>query len=222
MKKRIFISLCAAAFLLGIQSAFARVGGLPDFTGLVEQTAPAVVNIQVTQYGDRAHREGGGAENPHNQEDIPEFFRRFFDVPGNPGYGQPDRRGAGSGFIFETDGYIITNHHVVEGADQIIVRLPDRREYEAELVGSDPLSDVALLKIEAEGLPTLKFGHSDTLRPGEWVVAIGTPLIYSAETSSGTMSGYPAWHVETWTSPVSGWGRIWTVSSRASIMRQSM
>ena len=86
-------------------------------------------------------------EGPQGQEEIPEFFRRFFDVPGNPGgpgNGRPDRRGAGSGFIFESDGYIITNHHVVEGADQIIVRMADRREFEAELIGSDPLSDIAL------------------------------------------------------------------------------
>jgi serine protease Do len=125
---------------------------------------------------------------PRGQEEIPEFFRRFFDVPGNPRRGEPDRRGAGSGFIFESDGYVITNHHVVEGADQIIVRLADRREFEAELVGSDPLSDVALLKIDASGLPTLELGDSEALKPGEWVVAIGSPFNFDQSVTAGIVS----------------------------------
>ena len=124
---------------------------------------------------------------------MPEFFRRFFDVPGNPGNrspgnGSPDRRGAGSGFIFESDGYIITNHHVVDDADQIIVRLADRREFEAELIGSDPLSDIALLKIDATELPTLKLGDSNALRPGEWVVAIGSPFNFDQSVTAGIVS----------------------------------
>jgi len=174
--------------LLAANSGFARVSGLPDFTGLVEQTGPAVVNIQVTQFGERAGAGGSGMENPHNGEEIPEFFRRFFDTPGNPGGSRPDRRGAGSGFIFESDGYIITNHHVVDGADQIIVRLADRREFEAELIGSDPLSDVALLKIDARGLPTVNLGNSKSLRPGEWVVAIGSPFNFDQSVTAGIVS----------------------------------
>ncbi len=188
MSRRIFISLCAAVLIVVSNPGFARVTGLPDFTGLVEEAGPAVVNIRVTQFGERARRDGDGMENPHGQEDIPEFFRRFFDVPGNPGNGQPDRRGAGSGFIFESDGYIITNHHVVDGADQIIVRLADRREFEAELVGSDPLSDIALIKIDAENLPTLGLGDSETLRPGEWVVAIGSPFNFDQSVTAGIVS----------------------------------
>jgi serine protease Do len=171
--------------------AAARVTGLPDFTGLVEEAAPAVVNIRVTQFGDRAMRPGEEAEIPPGHEDLPEFFRRFFDVPrgpGQPGYGRPDRMGAGSGFIFEEDGYIITNHHVVEDADQIIVRMADRREFEAKLIGSDPLSDIALLKIDADGLPTLKFGDSENLRPGEWVVAIGSPFNFDQSVTAGIVS----------------------------------
>jgi serine protease Do len=178
------------ALFVTSNTGFARVTGLPDFTGLVESAGPAVVNIQVTQFGERALAEQGrrGEQSPHGQEQIPEFFRRFFDVPGNPGYNQPDRRGAGSGFIIEEDGFIITNHHVVENADEIIVRLADRREFEAELIGSDPQSDIALLKIDAEDLPLLKFGDSKSLRAGEWVVAIGSPFNFDQSVTAGIVS----------------------------------
>jgi len=169
-------------------TGFARVSGLPDFTGLVEAAVPAVVNIRVTQFGDRVTPDANAAENPHDMDQMPEFFRRFFDQPGAPGYGTPDRQGAGSGFIIESDGYIMTNHHVVENADEIIVRLADRREFEAELIGSDPLSDIALLKIDADDLPTLKLGDSDVLRPGEWVVAIGSPFNFEQSVTAGIVS----------------------------------
>jgi len=186
--QRIFYGLAMLALLAVAGNGYARVTGLPDFTGLVEEAVPAVVNIRVTQFGDRATPDAGAAENPHDLEQMPEFFRRFFDVPGNPGYGTPDRQGAGSGFIIEDDGYIMTNHHVVEGADEIIVRLADRREFEAELIGSDPLSDVALLKIDAEDLPTLKLGDSEALKPGEWVVAIGSPFNFEQSVTAGIVS----------------------------------
>jgi serine protease Do len=169
-------------------SSQAFVSGLPDFTGLVEVTGPAVVNIQVTQFGDRVRSGGDEAGQPEGHEDIPEFFRRYFDIPGNPQYGQPDRRGLGSGFIFESDGYIITNHHVIEGADQIIVRLADRREFEAEIIGSDAQSDIALLKIDADKLPALQLGESESLKPGEWVVAIGSPFNYEQTVTAGIVS----------------------------------
>jgi serine protease Do len=187
--RRFIISIFATLVLLFANPVFAKVTGLPDFTELVEKAGPAVVNIQVTQFGERA-RSGGpdGMENPHDQQEIPEFFRRFFDSPGNPQGGSPDRRGAGSGFIFESDGYIITNHHVVDGADQIIVRMADRREFEAELIGSDPLSDIALLKIDGKDLPTLKTGESKSLRPGEWVVAIGSPFNFDQSVTAGIVS----------------------------------
>jgi len=189
VRRRIAVSFCAVLMLLTANPGFARVTGLPDFTSLVKETGPAVVNIQVTQFGERANTSrADGMENPHEGQEIPEFFRRYFDVPGNRGNSRPDRRGAGSGFIFESDGYIITNHHVVDGADQIIVRLADRREFEAELIGSDPLSDIALLKIDASGLPTLKLGDSDTLQPGEWVVAIGSPFNFDQSVTAGIVS----------------------------------
>jgi serine protease Do len=189
VSKRIFIPFFIAAAIVFSSTAAARVTGLPDFTSLVEEAGPAVVNIRVTQFGERA----GGA-NPHGQqmpEEMPEFFRRFFDIPNNPrgpGSGQPDRQGAGSGFIIEQDGYIVTNHHVIDGADEIIVRMADRREFQAELIGSDPLSDVALLKIDAEDLPTLQLGHSDDLKPGEWVVAIGSPFNFEQSVTAGIVS----------------------------------
>ena len=188
--RRIIFSFCMLAVIATANTGFARVSGLPDFTELVEQSGPAVVNIQVTQFGQRAGNQPGGQgnQNPHEQEQIPEFFRRFFDVPGNPGQGRPDRRGAGSGFIMESDGYIITNHHVIEDADEIIVRLADRREFEAELIGSDPQSDIALLKIDGEDLPTLKFGDSNALRAGEWVLAIGSPFNFDQSVTAGIVS----------------------------------
>jgi len=186
--RRLFCTF-AMMFLLAVTSTgFARVSGLPDFTGLVEEAVPAVVNIRVTQFGDRVTPDTDSAQNPHDLEQMPEFFRRFFDAPGGPGYGTPDRQGAGSGFIIEGDGYIMTNHHVVEGADEIIVRLADRREFKAELIGSDPLSDVALLKIDAKALPTLKLGDSESLRPGEWVVAIGSPFNFEQSVTAGIVS----------------------------------
>ena len=188
MSKRLMFMMTAALLLAASNSVFARVTGLPDFTGLVEEAGPAVVNIRVTQFGDSGNGDRQGAQSPHDREDMPEFFRRFFDVPGMPERGQQPRQGAGSGFIIESDGYIVTNHHVVEGADEIIVRMADRREFKAEVVGSDPLSDIALLKVEAEDLPTLEFGDSEALKPGEWVVAIGSPFRFDQSVTAGIVS----------------------------------
>jgi serine protease Do len=188
--KKAFVLIVLAIVLAGsAATAQARVTGLPDFTSLVESAGPAVVNIRVTQFGNRARP--GGEDNQdryHDEGEIPDFFRRFFDAPNDPRFGQPDRVGAGSGFIFESDGYIITNHHVIDGADQIIVRLADRREFEAELIGSDELSDIALLKIDAADLPTLEFGHSEELRQGEWVAAIGSPFNFEQSITAGIVS----------------------------------
>ena len=190
MRKQVLAATGILLWAACVAPALARVSGLPDFTGLVEQAGPAVVNIQVTQFGSRPPppEQGEAQQQPYSQEDIPEFFRRFFDVPGQPGFGEPDRRGLGSGFIIEPDGYIVTNHHVVEDADQIIVRLADRREFEAKLIGSDPQSDVALIKIDSTGLPFLKFGHSAALKPGEWVIAIGSPFNFEQSVTAGIVS----------------------------------
>lgn len=189
VSKRILYSLFAIALIAASNTAFARVTGLPDFVELVEDAGPAVVNIRVTQFGESVSEDQRDAQVPRGSEDMPEFFRRFFDVPGMPERGpQPPRQGAGSGFIIESDGYIVTNHHVVDGADEIIVRMADRREFKAELVGSDPLSDIALLKVDAKGLPTLELGDSESLRPGEWVVAIGSPFNFDQSVTAGIVS----------------------------------
>ncbi len=180
--------LAALALLLtaiASPTVLARVTGLPDFTDLVTEAAPAVVNIRVTQYGERA---GGDITGPEGQPpfdgEIPEYFRRFFEGPNVP----RDRQGAGSGFIIDSAGYVVTNAHVVDGADQIVVRLADRREYVAELVGSDEQSDIALLKIDEINLPALEFGESVNLEQGEWVMAIGSPFNFDQTVTAGIVS----------------------------------
>ena len=179
----------AIFMIVASQSALARVSGLPDFTELVDEAGPAVVNIRVTQFGDSGEDGQDSARGQQMPEDMPEFFRRFFDGPGMPDRGpQPPRQGAGSGFIIESDGYIVTNHHVIDGADEIIVRMADRREFKAELVGSDPLSDIALLKVDAKRLPTLELGDSENLKRGEWVVAIGSPFNFDQSVTAGIVS----------------------------------
>jgi serine protease Do len=189
MIRRILSLISVALFSLISISASADVSGLPDFTALVEKAGPAVVNIQVTQFGNRVQPgDEDSAQAPLDDQEVPEFFRRYFGPQGNPNMGQPDRRGLGSGFIFEEEGYIITNHHVVDGADQIIVRLADRREFEAELIGSDPQSDIALIKIEANNLPTIRLGHSNELKQGAWVVAIGSPFNFEQTVTAGIVS----------------------------------
>lgn len=189
MVKKLLIGATVLLGTMKVGAAFAAVTGLPDFTGLVETAGPAVVNIKVTQYGQRAPAgPGDGPDQQIPQEQIPEMFRRFFDFRGQPGYDEPDRNGAGSGFIVESNGYIITNHHVIDGADQVIVRLADRREFEATLVGSDPASDIALLKVEADNLPTLKIGSSAALKSGQWVAAIGSPFNFEQTITAGIVS----------------------------------
>jgi serine protease Do len=166
--------------LVMVAAAPAEARSFPEFTQLVEEASPAVVNITATRQVTRNNR----LESPNNQ-DMPEFFRRFFE--NNPGRSQP-RPAAGSGFIISSDGYILTNNHVVEDADEIIVALSDRREREAELIGSDPASDLALLKINAKDLPTVKLGNSERLKVGEWVVAIGSPFGFELSVTAGIVS----------------------------------
>jgi serine protease Do len=165
------------------------VSGLPDFTRLVDEVGDGVVSIEATSSGPRM---AGAA--PGLPEDMPEFFRRFFgpdfQMPGGPP-GMPDGpRGTsmGSGFIISADGYVLTNAHVVDGADEVTVRLSDRRELAAEVVGSDAQSDVALLKVDARGLPALRIGRSESIRPGQWVVAIGSPFGFDHSVTAGIVS----------------------------------
>ncbi|WP_372012864.1 DegQ family serine endoprotease [Pseudoxanthomonas sp. 10H] len=167
------------------------VTGLPDFTRLVEQVGPAVVNIEARIPARTAGR--GGM--PGNDE-MPEIFRRFFGPdfpgapgqPGRPGPDAPSGRSVGSGFIISSDGYVLTNHHVVDGADSVTVRLSDRREFTAKVVGSDETYDVALLKVDGKGLPVLRQGQSGSIKPGQWVVAIGSPLGLDQSVTAGIVS----------------------------------
>ena len=170
------------------------VTGLPDFTNLVEQVGPGVVNIETTIV--RSNRQARGA-GPSDDE-MPEFFRRFFgpdfQMPGQPGQGGDDEgpsirgRGMGSGFIISPDGYVLTNHHVVADAGEVKVKLGDRREFTAKVVGSDQQYDVALLKIDAKNLPTVRVGDSNSLKPGQWVVAIGSPFGLDHSVTAGVVS----------------------------------
>ena len=190
MKQKFTLQFAMLALLFTSMPLFAKVTGLPDFTELVEKAGPAVVNIRVTKFGTRGPRSSGGdSEQGEGHPEIPEFFRRYFNVPDMPGGAEPDRMGAGSGFIYEKEGYILTNHHVVAEADEIIIRMADRREFEAELVGSDEASDIAVLKIEAdEDLPFLHLGKSEPVKAGEWVAAIGSPFNFEQSVTAGIVS----------------------------------
>jgi serine protease Do len=153
---------------------------LPDFTEIVEEASPAVVKVLV-EYE---------SENPRYQEELeelPEYLRRFFDFRGGPPVPR-ERAGMGSGFIISGDGYVVTNNHVVENARQVVVRLPDRQEFDAEVVGLDPRSDLAVLKIEGEGLPTLSLAEGRDVKVGQWVLAIGSPFGLDFSVTAGIVS----------------------------------
>ena len=174
-------------FMLLIMSiGSVNAASLPNFTDLVEKLKPAVVNISTAQNGNQKSADGN---DPRQQ--MPELFRRFFGdemFPRRQGPGQQNKRSLGSGFIISEDGYILTNNHVVAGADRIVVRLIDRRELEAQLVGGDERSDLALLKIDAEDLPVVELGDSDELEVGEWVMAIGSPFGFDYSVTAGIVS----------------------------------
>jgi serine protease Do len=174
--------------LLALISMGAKAVQLPDFTELVEDSSPAVVNISTEQLPATGQGQGQGQLNP-NAKELNEFFRHFFGQ--QPLDKQPQRKqrnSLGSGFIISQDGYVLTNNHVIDGADIIHVRLNDRREYQAELVGTDKRTDLALLKIEADDLPTVKIGDSDDMKPGQWVLAIGSPFGFDYTVTAGIVS----------------------------------
>ncbi len=179
------VAALASPLALPAAQAQGRAGLLPDFTELYEKQGPAVVSIDVTQ---RARR---GPQMPELSEDDPfyEFFRRFGPVP--PRRGSPrdqEAQSTGSGFVVGSDGYIVTNAHVVDGADEVKVRLSDRREFVAKVVGTDKRTDVALLRIEARDLPKVTVGDPDKLKVGEWVVAIGKPFGLENTMTAGIVS----------------------------------
>ena len=189
MKKIVWVW---ALWLLLAGAALAK--DLPDFTQLVEQHGAAVVNITSTQLVKQGS--GNTLGQGMSDEDMMEFFRRFMQPPGgNSGGGsavKPPRevpvRSGGSGFIISPDGYIMTNAHVVDGADEVTVKLTDRREFRAKVIGSDDASDVALIKINATNLPTVTIGNPQTLKVGEWVIAIGSPFGFENSVTAGIVS----------------------------------
>ena len=181
---RIFFVLYVCSF-----TNLAYSQSLPDFTPLVEKNSAAVVNISTS-----SKASANGLSQGFNMPDIPEnspfydFFKKYFgDMP--EGHGQSQERSSlGSGFITSKNGYVITNHHVVKDADEIIVRLNDRREFIAELVGSDARSDIAVLKVDGDNLPFLKLGDSSKVNVGEWVLAIGSPFGFDYSVTAGIIS----------------------------------
>jgi serine protease Do len=197
--------LCATLWVTGLQVALVQpaaaqiVKGLPDFTELVEQVGPSVVNIRTLEKAAVRDAQGNEAD-----AEMQEFFRRFFGVPmptpnnpnaprqQRPNRAQPPQedqpKGVGSGFILSADGYVMTNAHVVDGADQVVVTLPDKREFKARIVGSDKRTDVAVVKIEAAGLPAVRIGDVSRLKVGEWVMAIGSPFGLDNTVTAGIVS----------------------------------
>ena len=170
------------------------VRGLPDFTDLVEQVGPSVVNIRTMEKVRQPEAGNGGPD-----DEMQEFFRRFFGVPmpniprqaprqNRPQPEEAQPRGVGSGFILTADGFIMTNAHVVDGADEVVVTLTDKREFKAKIVGADKRSDVAVVKINATGLPAVKVGDVSRLKVGEWVMAIGSPFGLENTVTAGIVS----------------------------------
>ncbi|MDH6169719.1 serine protease Do [Variovorax boronicumulans] len=190
------LALTAGATFLPVEPVHAQTRTLPDFTDLVDQVGPSVVNIRTVE---KVAQRGTG--NGEMDEEMQEFFRRFFGqpAPGTPRQGpRPNRpqqpqeeerpRGVGSGFILTADGYVMTNAHVVEDASEVLVTLPDKREFKAKIVGADKRTDVAVVKIEATGLPAVKVGDISKLRVGEWVMAIGSPFGLENTVTAGIVS----------------------------------
>ena len=174
------------------------IKGLPDFTELVERVGPSVVNIRTAQRVTLGGNPGG----EQVDEQMQEFFRRFFGTP-MPGQQSPKRggqpksdeqqsemrpRGVGSGFVLTSDGYVMTNAHVIEGADEVYVTLTDKREFKAKVIGSDKRTDVAVVKIDASALPAVRIGETNRLKVGEWVMAIGSPFGLDNTVTAGIVS----------------------------------
>jgi len=176
------------AALLGLSATFSSaafaLNGLPDFTSLVKKNHEAVVNISISQASSQNTRPklpGEGSGSP-----LDELIKRYEEERGPRG--PSEGRTQGSGFIISEDGFILTNNHVVENADHVMVRLHDRRQLNAVVVGTDPRSDVALLKVDADDLPVVRIGNSDELEVGEWVLAIGSPFGFDFSVTAGIIS----------------------------------
>ncbi|MEY4317205.1 MAG: putative periplasmic serine endoprotease DegP-like precursor [Pseudomonadota bacterium] len=197
-RRSLATGVLAFGFLAAVfapHGAIAQVKGLPDFTELVEQVGPSVVNIRTLEKVSSRDAQAGSPD-----EEMQELFRRFFGVPmpapnaprqQRPNRPEPDQerpKGVGSGFVLSADGFIMTNAHVVDGADQVMVTLPDKREFKARIVGADKRTDVAVVKIEATGLSAVKIGDVNRLKVGEWVMAIGSPFGLDNSVTAGIVS----------------------------------
>jgi serine protease Do len=185
--KKLLISLALA--LSSVFSTHTLAAELPDFTELVEKQGATVVNISTTQI--IKGRRGGHQFQFEGDESMQELLRRFFpgQIPNHPGVPQEFKnRSLGSGFIISADGHILTNAHVVDGADEVLVKLTDKREFKARVLGTDKRTDVALIKIEASNLQVVKLGDSVKLKVGEWVVAIGSPFGFENTVTAGIVS----------------------------------
>ncbi len=183
------------SMVVGFAPGLSTAADLPDFVSIVDANSAAVVNISTSQKVQTNQGRGFPHGMPPNMPEgtpFDEFFRRFFDQQRPPHQDMPQREydshSLGSGFIISKDGYILTNYHVIRDADEIIVRLSDRRELEAEVIGSDKRSDVALLKVDAKNLSVVKIGDSNKLKVGQWVVAIGSPFDFDHTVTSGIVS----------------------------------
>ena len=167
----------------------ANNSNLPDFTKLVEDNSASIVNISTVKKNDNNNKKNTAPNLPNDE--LNEFLKKFF---GDKGFESPERKqprqsqSLGSGFIYSANGYVITNHHVIAGADQIIVKLNDKRELDAKLIGSDQSSDIALLKINARNLKPVKIGKSEDLKVGQWVLAIGSPFGFESTVTAGIVS----------------------------------
>ena len=188
------LALCGSMAFMPAGPALAQARMLPDFTDLVEQVGPSVVNIRTLEKASSRPRSGSGMD-----EEMLEFFRRFgVPIPNAPRQApRPNRpqppdeeqpRGVGSGFILTSDGFIMTNAHVVDGADEVLVTLTDEREFKAKIIGADKRTDVAVVKIEATGLPAVRVGDVNRLKVGEWVMAIGSPFGLKNTVTAGIVS----------------------------------
>jgi serine protease Do len=198
LKAGLIALLVAVSMSWALAPTPAHAQTLPDFSALVESVGPAVVNIRTTEKA-RSPR-GNGA--PEFDEDMLEFFKRFgMPIPNQPQNprrapsprspqpeGESQQRGVGSGFILNADGFVMTNAHVIEGAEEVFVTLTDKREFKARVIGADKRTDVAIVKIEANGLPFVRLGDVGRLKVGEWVIAIGSPFGLENTVTAGIVS----------------------------------
>jgi serine protease Do len=184
---RMTMRIAAGCAVLLVATAASAAQQLPDFTGIVEKNAPAVVHVEANYDGNDAPRRIQIQSPQELPPGMPEIFRHFFGQPGMPP-AEREHTSVGSGFIISSDGYVLTNDHVVDDADKVTVRLQDHRTLTAKVVGTDKTYDIALLKLDTTGLPTVTLGDSKQLKPGQWVLAIGSPFGFDYTVTQGIVS----------------------------------